>query len=435
MIKMIKIKNISINGYIKASCILTFVVISIVSFINIASLLALLVIPLLFLLGASLLKINKLINEKINFYEQIIDAFQHPISVTDMDMKWTFVNKAALDPLGVTRADVLGSLCSNWGAKICGTKDCGITCLKNNKPITHFNQWDKNFKVETKFLTGLNGQNIGHIEIVQDVTEKVILKNIYDVIEMASTNLSSGATNLNEACELLTVGSVQQATSITEVSSTLNCFIEEVANNTELVSKANKLSSNTKSVVLQASKEMQNLDDSMMEINESSNKISEVINIIGDIASQTNLLALNASIEAARAGVQGRGFAVVADEVRQLAERSSQAAKESALYIQESNESIKKGNDISQKCRIDLAQIAKHISNVSTIIENIDKASIQQLDGLNQVNQVMFEIDSVVNLNASSAEETSVEAKELSKLGIMLSTQVDKIKTIDGIFE
>ncbi|WP_390605146.1 PAS domain-containing protein [Alteromonas gracilis] len=50
--------------------------------------------------------------EKVLWFEQLLDAVPMPLSVTDMDMKWTFVNKAATEPLGVTREEVLGMACN-----------------------------------------------------------------------------------------------------------------------------------------------------------------------------------------------------------------------------------------------------------------------------------------------------------------------------------
>ena len=56
--------------------------------------------------------------DKIYWYESMLDSIPWPISVTDMDMNWTFINKAAMDVTGSTREEVLGKQCSNWGADI-----------------------------------------------------------------------------------------------------------------------------------------------------------------------------------------------------------------------------------------------------------------------------------------------------------------------------
>lgn len=379
--------------------------------------------------------IQRTVKERFNFYEQIIDAIPHPLSVTDMDMKWTFANKAATNPLGVTREEILGKHCSNWGANICNTENCGVNCLRKGNPTTFFNQWGKDFKVDTSYIMGLNGKKVGHVEIVQEISEKVALNGVYHHVEAISENITSGAHNLNDASHALTVGSTQQAASVTEISSAVNEILVQASDNAERAAKANLVSVEAQSAASHAVNEMRELEKAMIEINQSSGAIREIIKVIEDIASQTNLLALNASIEAARAGELGRGFAVVADEVRQLAERSSKAASESVQHIQSSIGNVVKGNEVSQKCVSALNQIVVQVTEISNTVEEIDNASQSQAEGLSQINQGMSEIDEVVHSTAASAEETSLSARELSSLATKLNVQLEGIRKIEGLLD
>jgi methyl-accepting chemotaxis protein len=375
------------------------------------------------------------LKHQLHLYEQIIDSVPHPLSVTDMDMKWTFVNKAAIGPLGVKREDVLGKHCSNWGANICGTEDCGVHCLRNNNPTTFFNQWGKDFKVSTSYITGIDGQHVGHVELVQDISDKVALQNVYYQVKGLSESLTLGSSNLSDASNALTVGSTQQAASITEINQSIAQVLEQSNGNAQRAEAALLMSSSVEAATQQISSQIEGLMRVMETIEQSSGSVSQIINVIGDIASQTNLLALNASIEAARAGELGRGFAVVADEVRQLAERSNAAASDSASHIEHSVSSVKKATEMCQLCVQTLKQIVDHVGTNSETIRVIDRASKEQVESLSQVSQGVSEIDQVVHSTAASAEQTSSSANELNQLAEKLRYQLTEMEKIEGLFD
>ena len=64
--------------------------------------------------------------KKIQWYESLLDSIPFPISVTDVDMNWTFINRPVEQMLNVKREAMLGKHCSNWGAGICKTENCEI---------------------------------------------------------------------------------------------------------------------------------------------------------------------------------------------------------------------------------------------------------------------------------------------------------------------
>ncbi len=65
-------------------------------------------------------------NNKIKWLVQLLDSIPFPISVTDMNMNWTFINKPALVIIGKTREELLNqkTQCCNWGADICNSERC-----------------------------------------------------------------------------------------------------------------------------------------------------------------------------------------------------------------------------------------------------------------------------------------------------------------------
>lgn len=111
--------------------------------------------------------------EKVLWYEALLDSVPLPVSVTDINMNWTFINKAVEQFLGVTRKDVMGKQCSNWKASICNTENCGIACLRKGKSFTDFNQVGRDFHVDTSYITNAKGERIGHVEVIQEMTAKV----------------------------------------------------------------------------------------------------------------------------------------------------------------------------------------------------------------------------------------------------------------------
>lgn len=375
------------------------------------------------------------LNHKLHLYEQIIDSIPHPVSVTDVDMNWTFVNKTATGPLGVSRAEVLGKQCSNWGASICGTEECGIHRLRNNSPTTYFSQWGKNFMVTTSYVYGLDGQHAGHIELVQDISDKVALQHVYSEVKELSESLTVGSSNLSDVSNTFTIGSVQQAASIAEINSSVAQVLEQANGNAQRAETALLTSSKIEAATQRISSQISELVSVMAAIEQSSASVSQIIDVISGIASQTNLLALNASIEAARAGNFGRGFAVVADEVRQLAERSNTAASDSAAHIELSVDSVKKATEICQLCVATLEQISGHVCINSETVNMVDKASREQVQSLSQANHGIKEIDQVVYSTAASAEQTSASASELNQLAEKLRSQLTEIAEIEGLID
>lgn len=110
--------------------------------------------------------------EKIFWFESILDAVPFPVSVTDLNMQWTFLNTAVEKMANVTRKDGIGKQCSNWNAEICNTENCGIACLKKGKLQTDFEQSGHNFQVDSSYIHNARGEKTGHIEILQDTTAK-----------------------------------------------------------------------------------------------------------------------------------------------------------------------------------------------------------------------------------------------------------------------
>ena len=114
--------------------------------------------------------------DKMVWYEAIIDAVPFPIHVTDNDMKWTFMNKPFEDFMianGVItdRDSACGMDCYNANADICRTENCGIRRLVDQGLSDSYFEWvGRSNKQDTAYLKNKNGENIGFVEVVTDLT-------------------------------------------------------------------------------------------------------------------------------------------------------------------------------------------------------------------------------------------------------------------------
>lgn len=331
---------------------------STVSTVKIAIIICLAITVTLFLILGCLFA--NWVAKRMVWHEHILDCIPFPISVTDKERNWTFVNKPIEDMFNKTRAEFRGNPCSQWGAGICNTENCGLNCLERGQTTTYFNQGGREFKVYSSYLQDEKGRAIGHIEVVEDMTEVVekatkITDHIHETMDALSGNVSEVA--------------------------------QKTRANADLAVKAANLAADMKDKADKGSEQMEQMISAVQEINDSAQVINKVIKAINEIAFQTNLLALNASVEAARAGEAGQGFAVVADEVRNLAIRSAQAASETDAMIRTSIEKSQLGSRIAGETAASLAEILTGLTNTNQIVAEIAKSSEEQSEAIQQINQ------------------------------------------------
>ncbi|MFK5950800.1 MAG: methyl-accepting chemotaxis protein, partial [Methylococcales bacterium] len=207
-------------------------------------------------------------------------------------------------------------------------------------------------------------------------------------INNSSQEIASGNNNLSQRAE-------QQAANLEETASSMEELTSTVKNNSENAQQANQVATTARQLAEKGGDIVNSAVSAMQEINDSSNKIAEIIGVIDEIAFQTNLLALNASVEAARAGEQGRGFSVVATEVRNLAQRSATAARESKELIQTSVQKVRSGTQFVNETGKSLSEIVTGVKKVGDIVAEIAAASVEQSQGIEQVNQAVSQMDEI----------------------------------------
>jgi methyl-accepting chemotaxis protein len=206
----------------------------------------------------------------------------------------------------------------------------------------------------------------------------------------------------------------------------------KTAKNAEMVKQADALMKETNGVVEKASGAMDELISSMGEISKASEETSKIIKTIDEIAFQTNLLALNAAVEAARAGEAGAGFAVVADEVRNLAMRAAEAARSTASLIASTVKNVQGGVGLLKKASDAFSEVSGSTDKTGLLLENVDAASRELAQEIEQVNKAVSEMDKIVQQNAANAQESAAASEEMNAQAQQMRGVVNSLVTLVG---
>jgi methyl-accepting chemotaxis protein len=250
-------------------------------------------------------------------------------------------------------------------------------------------------------------------------SEGELLQNIAET----SRFVNSGAKRIEAASASLAQGVSVQATTVKELTDSLEEIRTQTRANCDDAENADELSKVSISNASDGAEKMKSMLVSIEEIRIASGNIATIIKTIQDIAFQTNMLALNASVEAARAGAHGKGFNVVADEVRNLATRSQKASKETQSLINDAVNKITEGTFLANAASTALSKIVGNVNSVSDIITKIADSSTNQEKLVSDVFRSMNQIEHVVQSNSATSQETATAAIELSSQ----SEQLDDI--------
>ena len=411
-------------------------------------------------LAESLRTMVSKLEAQAHWYESILNTLPLSVSVTDNDMVWTFCNTNALGSMQKTcQSDVVGKHCSEKQGNICNTPECGIEQLRlGNKQVINHMPNGKTMQIMLDYLKDSQGKTVGHVEIGEDITEKVLLEKkaaaaAHQARMSTVTQLEDVVSHLQRAADALnaSLGDVRDKAGIAAdrmaetatAMNEMNATVLEVAHNAEGAAEAATSvqghAQDGAGIVLRTIQSMQSvqqqssgLKGDMADLDKQAKDIGTVLTLIRDIADQTNLLALNAAIEAARAGEAGRGFAVVADEVRKLAEKTMSATREvetaiatiqegtgkSSTTVDGTVTSIEEVGRMAEESGQSLERISNLAGDSSARVSAIAAAATEQSAASEEINRNIAEVNT---LSAHIAEAMDMAARQVSDMAGQVS--------------
>lgn len=260
----------------------------------------------------------------------------------------------------------------------------------------------------------------------------VNLRTVVSDVRVELDQLSIAVREIAEGNQDLSARTESQASSLEQTAAAMEEINGTVQHSASSAAKGSSLAHETTQVTMRSNEAVQSVSSTMTNIAQSSTKITEITHLIEGIAFQTNILALNAAVEAARAGEQGRGFAVVAAEVRSLAQRTTVAAKEIKQLISESVERINVGSTQTSTALERMQSALNHVSQVSTVLDEISHSSKEQRVGISQINEAITQMDSITQQNAAMVEELAATASSLHHQVLAVSNSMRLFRLKSG---
>jgi methyl-accepting chemotaxis protein len=293
------------------------------------------------------------------------------------------------------------------------------------------NNLEKNIDGVLKILSEYSNNNYMNRVEIKGIKEHLLrlsmgINTLGDSVTTILTENKSNGLSLDQSSDTLLKNvdklnrnSNEAAAALEETAAALEQITSNITSNTNNIVQMSQLASSVTDSASKGETLANQTTQSMNEIDDEVNAINEAISVIDQIAFQTNILSLNAAVEAATAGEAGKGFAVVAQEVRNLASRSAEAAGEIKNLVENATSKADQGKKIANEMITGYSNLNANIQQTIELIKDVEIASKEQQQGIEQINDAVTSLDQQTQQNAMIASQThdvAVQTDTIAKL-------------------
>ncbi|MDD1730521.1 MAG: methyl-accepting chemotaxis protein, partial [Methanospirillum sp.] len=369
--------------------------------------------------------------DMIAYYESILDAVPFPIHVTDLDMKWKYMNKTFEQILVKNKAikdrcSAYGAPCSTANASICKTDQCGIHQLRTSgKNETFFDWMGSSDKQTTAPILNMNGDTVGYVETVQDMTEQI---RLIEFLQKEVNRLSQNFVQLSEGNFTLDM----QITESDKYSEQAKVMFEAINQNIgTLLSALQTLIQDTDDLARKATQGDLKARADVSRHKGEFRKIVEGLNRTLESVIEPVNEALRVSTSYSRYDFSDRvspSLVVIGDWIpfkEALNNIGIQVSGAVALITKNVSELAASAEEATASIEEVVAGAQQIATNAGKVSQNADQGG----DGISQVLRAMEDLNETVGSVSRKAESVSVasnEANSLAKSGIELAMRSEK---------